>query len=46
MVQHVIPKGFKRGRYDGVQATKTFAKLKPMIQAALAKVAACDQRHD
>ena len=38
MVQHVVPKGFKRVRYYGVQATKTFARLKPMIQAALAKV--------
>jgi hypothetical protein len=38
MVQHVMPKGFKRIRYDGVQATKTFAKVKLVIQAALAKV--------
>jgi hypothetical protein len=38
MVQHTLPKGFKRIRYDGVQATKTFAKVKGMIQAALAKV--------
>jgi hypothetical protein len=38
MVQHTLPKGFKRIRYDGVQATKTFAKVKVMIQAALAKV--------
>jgi hypothetical protein len=38
MVQHVMPKGFKRMRYDGVQATKTFAKVKVVIQAALAKV--------
>jgi putative transposase len=38
MVQHVLPKGFKRIRYYGVQATKTFAKVKAMIQAALAKV--------
>ena len=29
MVQHVVPKGFQRVRYYGVQATKTFAKLKP-----------------
>src|SRR5256885_14803360 len=28
MVQHVCPKGFQRVRYYGVQATKTFAKLK------------------
>jgi len=38
MVQHTTPKGFKRIRYDGVQATKTFAKVKALIQAALAKV--------
>jgi len=39
MVQHTVPKGFKRIRYDGVQATKTFAKVKVVIQATLAKVA-------
>jgi hypothetical protein len=38
MIQHTLPKGFKRIRYYGVQATKTFAKLKAVIQAALAKV--------
>jgi hypothetical protein len=38
MVQHTVPKGFKRIRYYGVQATKTFAKVKTVIQAALAKV--------
>ena len=38
MVQHTLPKGFKRIRYYGVQATKTFAKVKGAIQAALAKV--------
>src|SRR5438309_177488 len=38
MVQHTLPKGFKRIRHSGVQATKTFAKVKVMIQAALAKV--------
>jgi Putative transposase len=38
-VQHVLPKGFKRIRYYGVQATKTFAKVKAVIHAALAKVA-------
>jgi len=32
-----MPKGFKRIRYYGVQATKTFAKVKVAIQAALAK---------
>jgi hypothetical protein len=38
MVQHTVPKGFKRIRYYGVQATKTFAKVKVAMQAALAKV--------
>ena len=37
MGQHVMPKGFKRIRYDGVQATKTFAKVQGAIQAALAR---------
>ena len=37
-MQHTVPKGFKRIRYDGVQATKTFAKVKVSLQAALAKV--------
>ncbi len=38
MVQHTVPKGFKRIRYYGVQATKTFAKVKVMLHEALAKV--------
>jgi hypothetical protein len=38
MVQHTMPKGCQRIRYTGVQATKTFAKVKVLIQAALAKV--------
>jgi Putative transposase/Transposase zinc-binding domain len=38
MVQHVMPKGFKRIRYYGVQATKTYAKVKILMQTALAKV--------
>ncbi|SRR6266446_9730851 len=38
MVQHALPKGLQRLRYDGVQATKTFAKVKVLIHAALAKV--------
>ena len=37
-MQHTVPKGFKRIRYYGVQVTKTFAKVKVAIQAALAKV--------
>ena len=38
MIQHVFPKGFQRIRYYGVQATKTFAKIKGLMQEALAKV--------
>jgi hypothetical protein len=38
MVQHTLTKGFKRIRYYGVQATKTFAKVRAAIQVALAKV--------
>jgi len=38
MIQHTLPKGFKRIRYYGVQAAKTFAKVKIVIQAALATV--------
>lgn len=38
MMQHVFPNGFQRIRYYGVQATKTFAKLKGLMQEALAKV--------
>jgi len=38
MVQHTFSKGFKRIRSYGVQATKTFEKVKGLIQEALAKV--------
>jgi hypothetical protein len=38
MVQHTFSKGFKRIGYYGVQATKTFEKVKGLIQEALAKV--------
>ena len=38
MGQHVCPKGCKRVRYYGVQATKTLAKLKERMQPALAKL--------
>jgi Putative transposase len=37
MVQHTRPQGCKRIRDDGVQATKTLAKVKMSIQAALAQ---------
>jgi hypothetical protein len=38
MRQHGCPKGCQRIRSDGVQATKTFAKLEGLMQEALAKV--------
>jgi hypothetical protein len=38
MMHHVLPKGFKRIRDYGVQATKTFAKIKGWIRQAFAKV--------
>ena len=38
MVQHMVPQGCKRIRYDGGQATKTFAKIKGLMHEALAKV--------
>jgi hypothetical protein len=38
MIQHALPKGFQRIRYYGVQATKTFAKVKEVIHEALTKV--------
>jgi hypothetical protein len=40
MMQHSFAKGCKRIRYYGVQATKTFEKLKGLIRQALAKVGA------
>lgn len=38
MIQHVLPKGFKRIRYYGVQATKTYEKVKGIMKEALEKV--------
>jgi hypothetical protein len=38
MMQHVCAKGCKRIRDYGVQATKTFAKMKGLIREAFAKV--------
>jgi hypothetical protein len=38
MVHHTMPKGFKRIRYYGVQATQTFAKVQVGIRTALAQV--------
>jgi Putative transposase len=38
MIQHTRPTGCKRIRDDGVQATKTCAQVKAVMQAALAMV--------
>jgi Putative transposase/Transposase zinc-binding domain len=38
MIQHIFPKGFQRIRYYGVQATKTFEKIKMIIKEAVSKV--------
>ncbi|MFO0794007.1 MAG: transposase [Candidatus Brocadiaceae bacterium] len=38
MIQHVLPKGFKRIRYYGIQATKTLERVKGIIQEAMKKV--------
>ncbi len=38
IIQHVLPKGFQRIRYYGVQATKTFEKVKGIMQKALLTV--------
>ena len=38
MVQHILPKGFKRIRYYGLQATKTFKKWCVAIKEGLKKI--------
>jgi len=38
MVQHILPKGFQRIRYYGLQATKTFKKWVDAIKEGLEKV--------
>lgn len=38
LIQPTRPKGFKRIRYDGGQATKTCAKVKALMHEALGKV--------
>lgn len=43
MIQHVFPKGFKRIRYYGVQSSKTYKKLKVIIQKALSLVGKASQ---
>ena len=46
LMQPTMLQGFKRIRYYGVQATKTYAKVKGVIQAALAKVEGVVQGDD
>ena len=38
MVQHIMPKGFQRVRYYGLQATKTFKKWVEAIKEGLKKI--------
>ena len=38
MVQHIVPKGFKRIRYYGIQAPCKFEKIKETVIAALKKI--------
>ena len=38
MVQHIMPKGFQRIRYYGLQATKTFKKWKDAIVEGIRKI--------
>jgi hypothetical protein len=38
MVQHVLPKGYKRIRYYGLQATKTFSKWCEVIKSGLKRI--------
>ena len=38
MVEHILPKGFQRVRYYGVQATKTFLKCQEVIKQSLKRI--------
>jgi len=38
MVQHILPKGFQRIRYYGLQATKTFKKWAEAIKVGLRRI--------
>ena len=38
MVEHIMPKGFQRVRYYGLQATKTFSKWKELIKQGLKRI--------
>ncbi len=35
MVQHILPKGFQRIRYYGIQATRTYEKWSQVIKEGL-----------
>ena len=38
MVQHIMPKGFQRVRYYGLQATKTFKKWVDVISKGIQEI--------
>lgn len=38
MVQHIVPKGFQRVRYYGLQATRTFNKWAKAIRKGLQRI--------
>jgi len=38
MVQHIMPKGFQRVRYYGLEATKTYKKWAQVIQEGIARI--------
>nr|CAJ73382.1 hypothetical protein kuste2633 [Candidatus Kuenenia stuttgartiensis] len=38
MIQHVLPKGFKRIRYYGVQAAKIYEQIKVIVREALKRI--------
>ena len=38
MVQHILPKGFKRVRYYGLQATRTFNRVKEVVSEAIRRI--------
>ena len=38
MIQHVLPKGFKRIRYYGVQAVKRHEQIKGIVREALSRI--------
>src|SRR6056297_2649413 len=38
MVQHIMPKGFQRVRYYGLEATKTYKKWSEVIQKGIRRI--------